>query len=107
MISGKTMGCCKVRRILQYLVPNKFLSPQKRAHHVLLLFFPVRDEREWLSDFPLIYQDKLEEQGVQDVIHVKKIKFEPYGDLVDQACSKFNETLIINENPHSQIEIYK
>ena len=32
------------------------------------------------------------------------MKFEPYGDLVDQAYSKFNETLVNNQDPQSQIE---
>ena len=35
------------------------------------------------------------------------MKFEPYGDVVDQVCSKFNETLINNQDPHGQIEIMK
>ena len=33
-----------------------------------------------------------------------KVKFEPYGDLVDQAFSQFDENLINNQDPHSQIE---
>ena len=32
------------------------------------------------------------------------MKFEPYGDLVDQAYSKCNETLVNNQDPQSQIE---
>ena len=30
--------------------------------------------------------------------------FEPYEDLVDQIYSEFHETLINNQDPHSQIE---
>ena len=44
MISGETMYCHKVRQIPQYHVPNKLLFSKKFAHHVLLLFFPLRDE---------------------------------------------------------------
>ena len=32
------------------------------------------------------------------------MKFEPYGDLVDHAFVQFNENLIKNQDPHSQIE---
>ena len=32
------------------------------------------------------------------------MKFEPHGDLVDQAFAQFNENLINNQDPHSQIE---
>ena len=35
---------------------------------------------------------------------MNKIKFEPYGDLVDQVFSKFNENSISNQNPYSQTE---
>ena len=66
-------------------VPNKLLSLGKFAHHVLLLFCPFRDEKELLSGFPPLYQNKLQEQGVQDVVNTNKIKFEPYGDLVDKV----------------------
>ena len=49
-------------------MPNKQIrSPEKFAHHVMLLFFP-------------------------------------YGDLLDQAFSQFNEKSISNQDPHSQIE---
>ena len=35
---------------------------------------------------------------------MNKIKFEPYGDLVDQAFSQFNKTSIANQDSHIQIE---
>ena len=56
-----------------------------------------------LSGFRPIYQNKLQEQGIQDVVNVSKINFKPYGNLVDQTFSQFNETLIKNEDAHSQI----
>ena len=98
------MQCHKVKRILRYHVPNEVLCPEKFAHHVLLLFCPFRDERELLSGFRPMYQNKLQEQGVQDVVNINKIKFEPHGDLVDKAYLQFNETLINNQDLHSQIE---
>ena len=57
-----------------------------------------------LSCSPPLHQNKLQEQGVQDVVNSKKIKFESYGDLVDQAFSQFNENSINNHDSHSQIE---
>ena len=101
------MRCRKVRRNLRYHVPNKLLSPETFAHHVMLLFFPFRDEKQLLSSYPLIYQNKLQDQGVQDFVNRNKIKFEPYNDLVDQAFSQFNENSINNQDPHSQIEMMK
>ena len=104
MISGERMRCHKVRRILRYHVPNKILYPEKFAHHVLLLFYPFKDEKELLSGLPPLYQNKLQEQGVQGIVNINKIKIEPYGDLVDEVYSRLNETLINNQDPHSQIE---
>ena len=98
------MRCRKVRQILQYHVPNKLLFPEKFAHHVLLLFYPFRDEKELLSGFPPMYQIKLQEEGVQDVANINQVKLEPNGDLVDQAFLQFNENLINNQDTQSQIE---
>ena len=83
---------------------NQLLSPEKFAHHVLLLFYPFRDEKDLLSSFPPMFQNKLQKEQFQDVINIKKIKFEPYGDLVDQAFVKFNENLISNQDPHGKIQ---
>ena len=74
---------------------------EKFAHHVLLLFYPFRDEKELLSGLPPLYQNKLQEQGVQDVVSINKIKFEPYGDLVDEEYSRLNEILINIQDPYS------
>ena len=105
MISGETRRCCKVRRILRYHVPNKLLSPEKFAHHVLVLLFPFGDEKKFLlSGFTPIYQNKLQRERVQDVVSINKRKFKPYGDIVDQVFLNFNENFISNQDTHSQIE---
>lgn len=48
---------------------------------MLLLFYLYKVEKELLSGFPPLYQNKLQEQGIQDVVKVK-INFEVYFDLV-------------------------
>ena len=104
MVSGETMRYSKVRRILRYHTPNRILSSEKFAHHVLVLFYLFRGEKELLSGFPPFYQNKMQEQGAQDIVNINKTKFEPYGDLVDQGYSNCNAALINNQNPHSQTE---
>ena len=37
-------------------------------------------------------------------ININKIKFETYGNLVNNVYSRLNETLINNQEPHSQIQ---
>ena len=84
-ISRETIRCRKVRQIVRCLVPNKLLFPEKFAHHVLLKFYPFIDEKELLSGFPPIYENKLQNEGVQDFVNINKMKFEPYDDLADQT----------------------
>ena len=66
-------------------MPNKLLSPEKFADHVLILFVLFRAEKQLLSGCPPFYQNKLQEPGVKAVLNRNKIQFEPYADLVDQA----------------------
>ena len=58
-----------------------FLSPKKFGYHELLLFYLSKVEKELLSGVPPLYQNKLQEQGIQDVVKIK-IYFEAYFDLV-------------------------
>ena len=58
LILGETMRCRKVRRILCYHVPNKRLSREIFAHHLLLFFYPFRDEKELLPGFPPTYWEE-------------------------------------------------
>ena len=55
--------------------------------------------KELLSVCPPLYQNKLQEQGLQDIINMKKMKLEPYGALVDQAFYQFSENSVNKQNP--------
>ena len=70
----------------------------------MILFFLFGDEQQLLSGCPPLYQNKLQEQGVQDFVSRNKKKFEPCSDLVDQVFSQFNENSINNQDPHNEIE---
>ena len=71
---------------------------------MLFLLYLFRDEKELLSGFPPMYQNKLQEEGVQNVVNINKIDFKSYNDLVDQTLLQFNENVINNQDPQSQIE---
>ena len=49
--------------------------------------YSVKDEKELLSGYPLLYQTKLIKPGAQTVLNSNGIIFEPYGDIVDEAYS--------------------
>ena len=67
-------------------------------------FFPIKDEKGFLSSCPLLFQINLQEKGDQVVLNTNKKKSEPYGDSVDQVFSQFNENLTKNQDPHSPTE---
>ena len=69
-----------------------------------LLFYLFSDEKVLLSGFPSMYQNKLQDHGVQDTVNMNKIKNESYGDLVDHDFLQFNKNLINNHDPFSLIE---
>ena len=52
---------------------------------MLFSFCTFKDEKELLSSFPPIHQNKLQEKGAQDLL-------------------QFSENLINNQDPHRQIE---
>ena len=51
-----------------------------------------------------MYQKKLQEEEVQVVVNKNKMEFVLYCDLISQAFLQFNENLINNQSPHSQIK---
>ena len=63
-------------------MPHRILSSEKIFSHVLLLFYLFRDEKELLSGVSPLHQNKLQEQGVQNVVNINKITFELYSDVV-------------------------
>ena len=80
------------------------MYPETYAHHLLLLFYPVRDEQELPSGYPSSYQNKRLEPGVQIVVNSNKIKFKPNGGLLDEAYSRYNVNMLDNQDPIVQIE---
>ena len=46
-----------------------------------------------------LYQNKLLEPGVQTVVNSNKIKFEPFGNLVDDSYSRYDTNMLDNQDP--------
>ena len=97
----------KVRGILWYHEPNNSLYPGKYAHHLLILFYPFWDEKDLLSGCLPLYQNKLLEPGVQTVANSNKIKFEPFGNLVDDSYSRYNANMLDNQDPLVKLKMMK
>ena len=59
------MPCRKLRQIFQYHVSNKVLSLKKFAHHVLVFFYPFRDEKELLSSSSNVSKPVVREKSLK------------------------------------------
>lgn len=73
LMNGKeVMKCRKVKAVIRYRTPNKTKEPEKYFHHLLMLYYPRRQEIELLrNEQPLI--SKFFEPEVQAVVeHNKK-----------------------------------
>ena len=44
LLSNENLKCHKIPYVLQYYVPNKETSPEECGHHMLLMYYPFRDE---------------------------------------------------------------
>ena len=85
MSSKEKMKCRTVKKVLRYYTPNPLTHSEAYAHHLLMLFYPFRNENELISETSSTYLAKLNEENVNLVVNENKQKFEPWGDLVHAA----------------------
>ena len=98
MSSKQKLKCRKRKSILRYHIPNQQKDPEKYAHHLLLMFLPFRSEAELSSSSDGTFLSKLGEPGVLPIISQNKLKFEPFGDIVDETLYNFTSREINSED---------
>ena len=84
MNTNELMKCRKVKAVIRYHKPNKTKEPELYFHHLLILYFPWRDERSLLGSDQR-YASKLYEHNVQAVVERNRKNFEPDADAVTEA----------------------
>ena len=57
----------RTKLVLRYYKPNKDSQPEKYAHHMLMLFYPFRQESELLCNDT--FSEKLADLSVVDVVN--------------------------------------
>ena len=67
---------------------------------------PFADEKQLLSGFPTLYQNKLQEKGVH-FVNRNKISFELYGDLGDQLFLNLMGTILRIKTHITNLKIKK
>ena len=55
MNKNEYMKCRKVQAVIRYHIPNKRKEPELYFHHLLMLYFPWRNETELLSSDQTLY----------------------------------------------------
>ena len=47
LLSNEKLECREMPYLLQYYAPNKETSPEEYVHHMLFMYYPFRDERDF------------------------------------------------------------
>ncbi|XP_057310099.1 uncharacterized protein LOC130648095 [Hydractinia symbiolongicarpus] len=97
MSSNEKLKCRKVKQVLRLYTPNKHKYPELYAHHLLMLYYPFRNECD-LKSASDSYVEKLNEPGVLSIINKHKQTFEPFSDLIDTALSNLRTDLLTNQD---------
>ena len=69
-----------------------------------MLFCPFISENELLGGTSHTYQGNFSANGVTEIVHSNRCKFEPYVELVDETSENFNAELVDNQDAYGQIE---
>ena len=89
----------KVSSVLRYFTPNKNREYESHAHHLLLLFYPFRDESDLKVGMNLVA-----EPGVIDIINTNRALIKPFSDAADETLLQYNQTEMNNSEATKQIE---
>ena len=80
------MKCRKVQAIIRHHTPNKRKEPELYFHHLLMLYFPWRNEIELLSS-DQTYASKFYEPDVQTIVAENRTLFEVNHSCYAHECS--------------------
>ena len=74
--------------MLKYHVPNQHEHPEQYAYHLLLMYFPFRNDNELKLNNS--YAEKLNSSNVLEIINLNRIKVEPYALFVENALKRLS-----------------
>ncbi|KXJ10338.1 ATP-dependent DNA helicase PIF1 [Exaiptasia diaphana] len=95
--TNEIMKCRKVKAVIRYHTPNKQKEPEKFFHHLLMLYYPWRDENKVLADdgtYATTYYDP----HIQPIVEHNRSIFEPDIDAVAEALESLRNN---QSNIHS------
>ena len=112
MNTKEKMKCRKVKAVIGYHTPNKTKEPEHYFHHLLMLYYPWRNESDLMAA-DQSYASKFYEPNVQEVVELNRSIFEPDADAVTEALENLrnNQGNIIhsfdpiNDQENSDLQI--
>lgn len=96
--TNEVMKYRKVSAVIRFHTPSKRKEPEKFFHHLLMLYFPWRNEFEDLIGEDQMYASKFHEPEVQTIVEKNREKFEPDAEAVEEALEfvRSNNPPILN-----------
>ena len=90
--TNEYMKCRKVKAVLRYHTPNKTKEPESYFHHLLMLYYPWRDESNLMAS-DQTYTSTFNEPDVLAIVDHNREMFEPDADAISQALEvlKYNQ----------------
>ena len=86
MNTNEKMKCRKVRAVIRYHTPNKTKEPERYFHHLLMLYYPWRNEAELLGTDESYASNRMHhELHVQEIVEFNRSAFEPNADAVTEV----------------------
>ena len=83
--TNEVMKCRKIGAVIRFHTPNKQKEPEIFFHHLLMLYFPWRNEVVGLTGTQETYASKFCEPEVQTIVDLNREKFEPDAEAVAEA----------------------
>ena len=94
MSSKEKLKCRKVPLVLLFFTPINNREYVNYAHHLLLLFYPFRNEADLKVGVPPSYTNKISEP---DIIDIKRNSYVgPFGEIVDKALLHYHQSILVN-----------
>ena len=79
------MKCRKLELLLGFIQQNKQKEPENFFHHLLMLYFPWRNELVDLTGTQETYASEFCEREVQAIVDLNIEKFEPDAEAMHMA----------------------
>jgi hypothetical protein len=82
--NNEYMKCRRVKAVIRYHTPNKTKEPEAYYHHLLMLYYPWRNESTLMAE-DQTYGTKFHEPSVQAIVQQNRAIFEPDADAIHHA----------------------